>query len=70
MKGSLTALEFETRWERIIRKLEKFGLERGPQELLLAYYGKINKQIAREIKKDRRSYPNSDGTEMLRQCNC
>ncbi len=70
MKGSLTALEFETRWERVIRKLQKFGLERGPQELLLAYYGEISKTTAREIKKDWRSYPNPDGTETLRQCNC
>ena len=34
-KGALTALEFETRWERVIRKLARFGLERGTQELLL-----------------------------------
>ena len=60
-KGSLSALEFETRSERTIRKLVKFGLERSQQELMLAYYGRINKQTAREIKKDCRTYANPDG---------
>jgi hypothetical protein len=67
-KGALTALEFETRWERVIRKLARFGLERGTQELLLGYYCKIAKQSAKEIKKDRRVYANADGTETVRQC--
>ena len=67
-KGALTALEFETRWERVINKLKKYGLERGTQELLLGYYCKISKQAAKEIKKDRRVYPNEDGTEIVRQC--
>ena len=67
-KGALTALEFETKWERVIRKLARYGLERGTQELLLGYYCKISKQAAKEIKKDRRVYPNADGTETVRQC--
>ena len=61
-------MESETRWERVIRKLARFGLERGTQELLLGYYCKIAKQTAREIKKDRRTYANADGTETVRQC--
>ncbi len=44
-------MEFETRWERVVRKLARFGLERGTQELLLGYYCKIAKQTAREIKR-------------------
>ena len=62
-KGTLSAIQFEGKWERSIRKLVKFGLERSQQELMLAYDGKIHKQTAREIKKDRRAYANPDGTE-------
>ena len=58
VKGNVGAIEFEGRWERSIRKLANFGLERSQQELMLAYYGKINEQTAREIKKDRRTYAN------------
>ena len=67
-KGNLTALEFETRWERVINKLKKYGWERGSQERLLGYYCKISKPAAKEIKKDRRVYANDDGTEVVRQC--
>ena len=67
-KGTLSAIEFEGKWERPIRKLVKFGLERSQQDLMLAYYGKIHKQTAREIKKDRRTYANPDGTESIRRC--
>ncbi len=34
----------------------------------MAYYGKINKQTAKETKKERRTWPNPDGTESLRRC--
>jgi hypothetical protein len=67
-KNNLTALEFETRWERVINRLRKYGLERGSQELLLGYYCKISRPAAKEIKKDRRVYANDDGTEVVRQC--
>ena len=36
--------------------------------MILAYYGKIHKQTAREIKKDRRTDASPDGTESIRQC--
>ena len=65
---NLTALEFETKWEKVINKLRRYGLERGPQELLLGYLSKITKQPAKEIKKDRRVYISADGTEVVRQC--
>jgi hypothetical protein len=67
-KANLTALEFETRWEKVINKLKRYGLERQPQELLLGYYCKINSLTAKEIKKDRRIYQNADGSETVRQC--
>ena len=62
-KGKASSLEFETRWERAIRKLKRYGLEKGPQELLLGYLGRISKQCATEIRKDRRTYTNPDGTQ-------
>jgi hypothetical protein len=66
-KGPLNSLEFETRWERAIRKLQKFGLTRTAEELKITYLCKINKVVAANIRRDRRMYPGSDGTETLRQ---
>ena len=66
-KGTLNSLEFETRWERATRKLTKYGLTRSNEELKLTYLCKISKLVAANIRRDRRMYPGSDGTETLRQ---
>jgi hypothetical protein len=66
-KGALNSLEFETRWDRATRKLQKYGLTRSAEELKITYLCKINKVVAANIRRDRRMYPGSDGTETLRQ---
>ena len=41
-KGALNSLEFETRWDRATRKLQKYGLTRSAEELKITYLCKIN----------------------------
>ena len=66
-KGKLSALQFEPIWEEHLDELESVGLGKSQRELLLIYLKKVGPQMAADIQKDQRMWPDgSGGTESRR----
>ena len=67
-KGNLSALQFEPWWDKSLSDLAEVGLSRTERELFLAYLRKIGKQMATEIRKDQRPWPDGAGGHTSRRC--
>ena len=61
IKGKLSALDFEPRWEGALAELESVGLARNVRELMLNYLSKVGPALAAEIQKDMRAWPDGIG---------
>ena len=59
MKGKLTGGQFEPLFEASVVELEAVGLWKTPRELFLSYLRKVNTQLQKEIRADKRLW----GTE-------
>ena len=59
MKGKLTGGQFEPLFEASVVELEAVGLGKTPRELFLSYLRKVNTQLQKEIRADKRLW----GTE-------
>ena len=57
LRGKLSALDFEPRWEGALAELESVGLARNVRELMLNYLSKVGPALAAEIQKDMRAWP-------------
>ena len=51
-------LDYEARWEDKLKKMDRCGLDRTKDEMLIDYLDKIGEQYSKLIRYDRRTYPN------------
>ena len=65
-KGTMNAQAWEAEWDKALMKLEASGIMRSSNDILLAYYEKIGKQKAIEIRKDRREREDGTGARTVR----
>ena len=61
-RGRKTALEFMPVFESRVSEMELAGMGKSDRDLLLGYLGLIPPNHRPDVLKDRRSYPNADGT--------
>ena len=60
VKGRLTGGQFEPLFEASIAELEGVGLGKTPRELFLSYLRKVNTNLQKEIRSDKRIWGNEE----------
>ena len=61
-----TAMHFEAQWEKALAELIRVGMKPHPQELFISYIGKIGRENATEVLKDKRMRDDGHGSAVNR----